>query len=257
MALGEPSPGFIRQQFAMKKGGGAQVQRPVKQPLPRRAYEQIRSPHDLGNAHRRIIRDAGQLIRRDIVRPPDHKIAKIPAGHEPLRTEPLIQKFNPLPVRHPEAPGKWRPPARRPGSLATCARIDRLIIAMGCRYGGLYVFARAGAGVNPITGTQFFQNGAIALHSRTLVVRAKRAATIRTFAPLQAEPTQILNHRRHILRPAAAPIQILVPQNQGPAALPASFLGGPERPRMTEVHKAGRRRCQPPAIARRGRRTGG
>ena len=84
MAFGQPAAGVIDQQFTVIKGRWRQSQRAIKQQLSCGAYEQIRAPHHLGNAHGRVIRHASELIGRDIIRPPDHKIAKIPPGHETL-----------------------------------------------------------------------------------------------------------------------------------------------------------------------------
>ena len=257
MAFGEPPAIFIGQQLAVKKGRRRPFQRAVEQQLPRGTHEQIGAANDLGYSHGRIIRHTGELIRRNIVRPPDHEIAKIPAGDESLGPEMLIVKFNFLPVRDPEAPGILIPAGGRHGPPATGAGIDGFIIAMGGGYGGLNIFAGAGAGINPIVRAQRFQSGAIRIHPFTLIIGTEMPAAIRTLLPVQAKPAQIFDHSRNEFGPAAGAIQILVSQYQNATVLARPFLRSPESARMAKMHKAGRRRGEPPAIPRRDRSSSG
>ena len=95
---------FIQHQCAVKKFRRRQTQRPIKQQLPRRARQQIRAAHDLGDLHRRVVNNAGELIRRNIIVPPHHKIAKVLSGHEFLFAVISIGEGNGLAVRNAKTP---------------------------------------------------------------------------------------------------------------------------------------------------------
>ena len=132
--------------------------------------------------------------------------------------------------------------------------INRLVIVVRVRRagGGLDVLARAGAGINEISGAQFFQRGAVKIHPLALVVRRKWPADVRAFAPFKTEPAQVFKHRVHKFHFEARGVQIFVAQNQIAAVRARAFLRGPERPRMAEMQMARRRRRKPAAIFRIG-----
>ena len=88
----------------MKKIRRRQTKRTIKQNLPRGADEQIRAAHDFGNFHRRVVHDAGELISRHIVVPPDDKIAKIFSGDEFLPAKISIRERNCLAIGNAKAP---------------------------------------------------------------------------------------------------------------------------------------------------------
>lgn len=107
--FGQPLALFIHHQCAMKKFRRRQFQRAVKQQLPRRAHQQIRASHDLGDLHHRVVHDAGQLIRRNFIPVPpgpDHKVAEILARHKCLRAEMPVPERNRFAIGNTEAPGE-------------------------------------------------------------------------------------------------------------------------------------------------------
>ena len=127
--------------------------------------------------------------------------------------------------------------------------INRLVIVVRVRRarGGLDVLARTGAGINEIAGAQLFQRGAVKIHPLALIVRRKRPADVRAFAPFKTEPAQILQHRVHKFHLVARGVQIFVAQNQVRRRAPAR---APARPRTSA---RGRDANSPSATARGGR----
>ena len=66
-----------------------------------------------------------------------------------------------------------------------------------------------------------------------------RPAHVRAFGPIEAEPAQVVEGRRRILRPAAVAVEILDPHHEaGPGR---AFGGAGERQRVPDVEEAGRR----------------
>ena len=72
------------------------AQGPVEQQLPGGGPQEIGAAHDLGDPHRGVIDHTGQLIGRDVILPPDHKVAKINARREPLPTAITVHKLDRL-----------------------------------------------------------------------------------------------------------------------------------------------------------------
>ena len=105
--FGQPPVISIQHQRAMGKFRGYHTKRAIKQKLPRRADEQIRATHHLGDLHRRVIRNTRELIGRNIVMPPDDKIAKIFSSHEFLCSIISVRERNRLAVGNAETPAKF------------------------------------------------------------------------------------------------------------------------------------------------------
>ena len=91
----------------MKKFWRRQPERAINQNLPRRADQQIRAAHDFGDPHRRIVHDARELICRNIVVPPDHKIAKILSGDKSLFATIFVREGNRFAVGNAETPTEF------------------------------------------------------------------------------------------------------------------------------------------------------
>ena len=92
MAFGKTNAGFVGRQRTVIKVWRLQPERAVKQKLTGRGQKQISAPDDFGDSHRGVVRDHGELLRRHIVVPPDHEIAKIFAGDELLRSEMAVHE---------------------------------------------------------------------------------------------------------------------------------------------------------------------
>jgi len=73
----KPAALLVTHEFAVEKCRNRQAQGTVEQKLPRRADQQVTTAHNLGDLHRCVVHHAGQLIGRQIIGPPDDKIAKI------------------------------------------------------------------------------------------------------------------------------------------------------------------------------------
>ncbi len=102
--FGQPFAIFIQHQFAMKKFRQRQTQGAIKQNLPRGADQQIRAANNFGNFHCRIVHDARELIRGNVVVPPDNEIAKIFSGDKFLFAEIFVVKRNCFAVGNAETP---------------------------------------------------------------------------------------------------------------------------------------------------------
>src|SRR6266566_535887 len=100
-----------------------------------------------------------------------------------------------------------------------------------------------GAWVNKVTDAQFFPDLQVTRTPLALNIRGKRSADIRSFIPVQPEPVQILDHRVGKFSAATIAIQIFDPQKQLATGFPCTFLRPPERHRVTDVQKTGRRWC--------------
>ncbi len=104
MALGEAMPVVVHHQRAVIPLGTAEAQCAVKQNLPRGGFEQIGSANYFGNAHRRVIRDAGELIAGHPVPSPYHEVSKILPGDKALRTQVPVLEFDYFAVGNAEPP---------------------------------------------------------------------------------------------------------------------------------------------------------
>ncbi len=152
--------------------------------------------------------------------------------------------------------GRFRPSSKaQPSRFLQCSRrpalprVHRLIIqTIRSPQRHRDILPRTTAGIDKSTLAQQIPSSQIKLPPLTLRVRRKRASTIRPLLPGNPEPVQILHHGLHEFRPAPLSIQILIPQNQRPAALGSPLRSNPKRPRMPHMQQAGRRRRKPPAI---------
>ncbi len=104
MALSQPHPAFIAHQVAMVEGGERQTERAEQQDLAGGGLQQVGAAHHLGDLHGSVIHHHGKLISGDVVAPPNHEIAEILAGHEPLLALPQVGERDHFPIRDPEAP---------------------------------------------------------------------------------------------------------------------------------------------------------
>ena len=114
----------------MVKLGSLQAQSAVNQQLPRRRLQQVSSAHHLGNLHRVIVHYDGELISRNIISSPDHKIPKVAACNILLPSEMLIIKPDFLTVGNAKTPihsGRLLKTASVI-STSTIPWIDRLIV---------------------------------------------------------------------------------------------------------------------------------
>lgn len=74
------------------------------------------------------------------------------------------------------------------------------------------------------------------------------SAAVGTFLPGDAEPVEIVDHGIDESGAAALRIQVLVAENESSASFGCSLRSRPERSRMAEMEKTGRRGCDASAI---------
>src|SRR5690242_11254810 len=74
------------------------------------------------------------------------------------------------------------------------------------------------------------------------------AATVRSFLPVQAKPSKVLNHRSYEFWFGPAAVEIFVPKDKLATLASRTLLGDPKCAGMTNVQKARGRWGQAPAV---------
>jgi hypothetical protein len=82
----------------------------------------------------------------------------------------------------------------------------------------------------------------ITLQALTLAIRGMWAAYIRSFGPLQPEPTKVFQLSLSENRARSALVQIVIAKNQCATFLLGPAMGNPEGSGVAEMQKAGGRR---------------
>ena len=128
---------------------------------------------------------------------------------------------------------------------------------MGCPGRRTDVFSRAGAGVDAIAFAQPIERGAVMVHALALVVRSEGPAAVRSFLPIESEPSQILDHGVDICEPETHGVEVFIAQYQDSCIGMRALPGDPECARVADVQITRGRRREPATITRLGRRTHG
>ena len=238
---------FIRHERAVVESRRLQgLEGAVDQKLAEGREDQVLAAHDLGDAHRRVVHGAGELVARAPVLAPDREVPEVDPGHRALGAEPAVAEFHGLPVGHPEAPIDPDPlPERRerlPGVGTKACRIDGLIVHASLVGGARrldHVPARPGAGVDQARGMEALEGGPVKRDPAALVVGCVRPAQIGTLVPGEPDPAQVLQHRRREVQAVARRVQVVVAQDEGAPGIAGPLLGDPERPGMAEMEVAG------------------
>ncbi len=200
-----------------------------EQELARGGAQQVASAHHLGDAHRIVVGDDGELIGGNVITPPDDEVAEIIARCEVLLAEMQIAEGDGAALRHAEAPVVA---ARIVGggsdaTIAASAWIVRFVIGgsgrVRCLMRGLrglrQIFARARAGVNSAGIAQLLPRLQINIAALALGIRRVRAADIRAFPPLDAEPAQVFEVRVYEFAARALRVEIFVAQEERAAGV--------------------------------------
>ena len=80
VSFGEAFTLIVEHEGTVIKSGRRVAERAKEKELTKGGANQIRATHDFGDPHGDFIYDAGQLITRDIILPPHHKIAEVMAN---------------------------------------------------------------------------------------------------------------------------------------------------------------------------------
>jgi hypothetical protein len=110
------------------------------------------------------------------------------------------------------------------------------------------ILARADTRIDETGRAQLLQRSSVLRAPLALHIRAKRAAYIGTFVPLQPKPAQIFDHGIDELATAARAIDVFDAQNELPAAGTRTFLRTPKGHGVTKVEETGGRRCNSAAV---------
>jgi hypothetical protein len=86
------------------------------------------------------------------------------------------------------------------------------------------------------------ESGPIVIAPFTLVIRSKGTATVRTFRPTQAQPTEVFQHRRDKIHPVPGGVQVVVAKNERAVRSECTLLCGPKCARMSKMEVSGWRR---------------
>ncbi len=255
VALGQANSGFVKQQIAVVELRRCPGQSTVQEQLPGCRFQQICAAHDLSDFHFGIVDHHRQLIRRNVIAPPNHEIAEIAASEVKLLAEVKVGETDFLTIGHPKPPvhSCRHIEVRCIGPRTAAPRIKRLIINIvrsACRL--CQVFAGAGTRIDETCIPQAAPRGEIVLPPLALGVRRVRPAAIRAFIPSNSQPTEVFDHRVNKLCPAALRIKVVVAENQGSFLLNCPLGRDPEATRVAEMQQTGRRRRQSsPIFARR------
>src|SRR5580658_5158415 len=96
------------------------------------------------------------------------------------------------------------------------------------------------------------ERGPVERNPLALVVGGVGAADVGALVPGEPEPAQVLEHGPREIHPVARGVEVVVPQDQGPAGLLGPPGGDPERARVAQVQVAGRGGREAPAVWGRG-----
>jgi hypothetical protein len=104
VAFCEPLTIFVVNQLAVMECGSRLAESSVKQNLARCGFEQIRPTDHFRDAHSGVVNHYSELIRGDIVAPPDHEIAEVFSGFVHLPAKPQIGESNQFAIGNTEPP---------------------------------------------------------------------------------------------------------------------------------------------------------
>jgi hypothetical protein len=147
----------------MKEGGRFPPERLIEQQLPRGRGQKIRASHDFRDPHRGVVHRDRQLIGREIVLPPDDKIAEIGSGKKGLRTMMGVDEGDSSAVGNAEAPAAAGGGCDgRGGFVPAGAGIDGFLLdGMGSRERSEHVLSRANARIEKAAGEELFEGRAV------------------------------------------------------------------------------------------------
>ena len=188
MPFGKAPTVFVGHQRAVIKPRRLQLQRAIKQQLPESGSQQVGAAHHLGDSHGSVIDNNSQLVGRDVVFAPDHKVTEIHTRCGNLFARTSIDELQHLAFRHPETPSHTSR-RRRPSNIllyrTTKPGIDRFIIALVRRTQCTgHIFARAFAAINQTSGPESFPCPEVKRPARTLDIGRVGTAAIGPLLPI-------------------------------------------------------------------------
>lgn len=259
VALGEADAGVVGHQGTVVEMRWRGFQSAVEQELAGGAHEQVGAANDFGDVHGNIVHDAGELIGRDIVVAPDDEVAEVFPGNELLRAEVGIVESDGLAIGNAKTPVEFAAGELGFLQVAASAWVNGFVVVIGVRGAdsGLEVFARAGAGIHEASLFQSGDGVAVERVALALIVGCERAADVRAFLPIEAEPAEVFEHGGDELHFAAGVVDVFVAEDEDAAVGPGAFQHGPESSRVAEMEIAGWRRGNPAAVRLIFRRTHG
>ncbi len=236
VALGESHACIVSNQVAMIVIRRPQPERTEHQKLPSRRLQQVRAAHNFGDAHSCIVDHDRELICRDIIAAPYDEVSEIAPRDHPLRPEVQISERDLLAVAHAKPPvhacrlgvfhctcGDGRLGRLAKAKPSTPMHADRWTTPAGIHWLVIHVirrsrrlrhvFSRANTRINHAEIPQLSPRFEIVPPPLTLGIGTSWSAAVRAFDPLDAQPSQIFEHRLHKLRPAALRIQIFVAED--------------------------------------------
>ena len=236
----------------MIESGNCKIEGAIQEQLAAGGGQEIRAANDFSDLHFSVIHRAGELIAGKIVSSPDKEVSKIATSSLFMRAESFIVEADFLSVWNAKAP--VYSPARPLGNCAVwraaCSRVNRFLFT-GMRSGerAKNILTGTCAGINGAAAAKLLKSGAIDLDALALIVRRMGSAKVGAFAPPEAEPVKVLDHRGHELGFAASAIQVVVAKNERASRSYRALLCKPKRARVAEVEMTRGRRGQTTAVA--------
>ncbi len=219
------------------------------------ALDEVGAAHDFGDAEFEIVDDGGELVARGVVLAPDEEVAEGRAGDGGARPEGGVVERERLAVGDAKTPvhrdrrvGRGKVGKRNVGRRAESGRVKGFVVeaALMRGAGGFEdIAAGAGARVDEARGMEAGQGGA--------VTPPPGALRDDGFAPPEAQPGKVFQHRGDELGAATGAVEIVVAEKKITAGAAGAFGGGPKRAGVAQVQIARRRGGQAAEIRGRGR----
>jgi hypothetical protein len=189
-----------------------------------------------------VVRDASELVGREIIVTPNDEIAEVTSGGERLRAESEVMEADGFAVRNTEAPihacAGWN---FVNAFGAAGSGINRFFFAlMRCLQCAEDILARASARIQEARGLKTPEFRAVKFDAFALVIGRVRPANIGALVPSESKPFQVFDESSYELRARARTIEVFIAKDQFTPRGASALLSDPESARMPEMEQAGR-----------------
>jgi hypothetical protein len=177
----------------------AEAERAIDQHLPRRVGDVVLAPDHVGDLHQRVVHDDGEVVGGTAVGAHEDRIADDVGAERHLAADQILKRHVEV-LRHAEADdgalARLHPAPCLVGGQAAAGpvilgRPSGREVAAAIR---LQLLRRAEAVVGMTRGEQLVGVGRIEMQALRLAVGPARAADVRPFVPVQAEPAEVFEN---------------------------------------------------------------
>lgn len=243
--LGEPIPVWSEDEGSMREGRRSASEELGEQDLARRRPEQVGSADRLGDAHRDVVDDYGELVGVDAVTTLQNEVAHLRGDVLRDRALESILEGNDL-IRHTQSDRRRTLPfPRRESGVSAEARVPRpFVFRMGRTRDPRDLGARAVAVVEEALLREVIEGRVVPVEPLRLTVRTEAPALLRALIPVEPEPPQVVELTLRRAVDDAGRIEILHPQDQRAGRLARAQPSDECRGRTPEMQIARRRRSE-------------